>query len=47
MNALNEVNQVITNVSYYSHRTYPATISAASSFMHGEDEEDWLTADRM
>lgn len=35
MNALNEVNKVITNVSYYSHRHGPF------------EEEEWLTAERM
>ncbi|KAG7177623.1 ubiquitin carboxyl-terminal hydrolase FAF-X-like [Homarus americanus] len=35
MNALNEVNKVITNVSYYSHRHGPV------------EEEEWLTAERM
>lgn len=40
MNALNEVNKVITSVSYYSHR-HPGGSSI------GVDEEEWLTADRM
>lgn len=35
MNALNEVNKVITSVSYYSHRHGPV------------EEEEWLTAERM
>lgn len=35
MNALNEVNKVIANVSYYSHRHT------------GMEEEEWLTAERM
>ncbi|XP_077513422.1 ubiquitin carboxyl-terminal hydrolase-like faf isoform X2 [Amblyomma americanum] len=35
MNALNEVNKVIANVSYYAHRHT------------GTDEEEWLTAERM
>lgn len=35
MNALNEVNKVISNVSYYTHK-----------HSHVEDEE-WLTAGRM
>ena len=35
MNALNEVNKVITSVSYYLHRHGPV------------EEEEWLTAERM
>merc|ERR1719383_618693 len=35
MNALNEINKVITNVSYYPHRHSSV------------DEDEWLTADRM
>ncbi|RWS11107.1 putative ubiquitin carboxyl-terminal hydrolase FAF-X-like protein [Dinothrombium tinctorium] len=40
MNALNEVNKVITSVSYYSHRH-----SGGNSI--GVEEEEWLTAERM
>ena len=35
MNALNEVNKVIANVSYYTHKH------------SGLEEEEWLTAERM
>jgi ubiquitin carboxyl-terminal hydrolase 9/24 len=35
MNALNEVNKVITSVSYYPHSH------------RGPEEEEWLTAERM
>ncbi|EDO35056.1 predicted protein [Nematostella vectensis] len=35
MNALNEINKVISSVSYYTHRHTTA------------DEEEWLTAERM
>lgn len=35
MNALNEVNKVITSVSYYTHRH------------GNPEEEEWLTAERM
>ena len=35
MNALNEVNKVITNVSYYTHRHSQL------------EEDEWLTADKM
>lgn len=35
MNALNEVNKVITSVSYYPHRN------------PNVEEEEWLTAERM
>jgi ubiquitin carboxyl-terminal hydrolase 9/24 len=41
MNALNEVNKVITSVSYYSHR------HQSGGGMSGVDEEEWLTAERM
>ncbi|XP_067944193.1 ubiquitin carboxyl-terminal hydrolase 9X-like [Watersipora subatra] len=37
MNALNEVNKVIMNVSYYYNRPSQSSL----------DEEEWLTADRM
>ena len=38
MNALNEVNKVLSSVSYSSpHRSYPSQA----------DEEDWLTAEKM
>lgn len=36
MNALNEVNKVIMNVSYYYRHSQSSL-----------DEEDWLTADKM
>lgn len=35
MNALNEVNKVITNVSYYTHRHSQL------------EEDEWLTAEKM
>lgn len=35
MNALNEVNKVISSVSYYTHRH------------GNPEEEEWLTAERM
>lgn len=35
MNALNEINKVISSVSYYTHRH------------GNPEEEDWLTAERM
>ena len=35
MNALNEVNKVIANVTYYTHK------------QSGLDEEEYLTAERM
>lgn len=35
MNALNEVNKVISSVSYYTHRH------------GSPEEEEWLTAERM
>lgn len=35
MNALNEINKVISNVSYYTHRH------------GNTKEEEWLTAERM
>ena len=35
MNALNEVNKVITNVTYYPHRHGQL------------EEEEWLTAEKM
>ncbi len=35
MNALNEVNKVISSVSYYTHRP------------GNPEEEEWLTAERM
>lgn len=35
MNALNEVNKVISSVSYYTHRH------------GNSEEEEWLTAERM
>jgi ubiquitin carboxyl-terminal hydrolase 9/24 len=35
MNALNEVNKVITNVSYYTHRHSQS------------EEDEWLTAEKM
>lgn len=41
MNALNEVNKVITSVSYYSHR------HQSGGCITGVDEEEWLTAERM
>ncbi|XP_054167467.1 probable ubiquitin carboxyl-terminal hydrolase FAF-X [Oppia nitens] len=41
MNALNEVNKVITSVSYYSHRHQSTTC------MSGVEEEEWLTAEKM
>lgn len=41
MNALNEINKVLTSVAYYSHRTpqLPHCLP--------DDEMDWLTAERM
>lgn len=41
MNALNEINKVLSTVSYYPHRTAHGP--------HGppEDEMDWLTAEKM
>ncbi|XP_067634379.1 probable ubiquitin carboxyl-terminal hydrolase FAF isoform X3 [Eurosta solidaginis] len=41
MNALNEINKVLSSVSYYSHRT--------QQLQHclPDDEMDWLTAERM
>ncbi|XP_059219639.1 probable ubiquitin carboxyl-terminal hydrolase FAF isoform X3 [Stomoxys calcitrans] len=41
MNALNEINKVLTSVSYYSHRT-PQLPHCMS-----DDDLDWLTAERM
>lgn len=41
MNALNEINKVLTSVSYYSHRT-PQLAHCLP-----DDEMDWLTAERM
>lgn len=41
MNALNDINKVLTNVSYYSHR------SAQLPHCMPDDEMDWLTAERM
>lgn len=41
MNALNEVNKVITSVSYYSHR-HPG-----GGGISGVEEEEWLTAEKM
>jgi len=41
MNALNEVNKVITSVSYYSHR------HQSGAGISGVEEEEWLTAERM
>ncbi|XP_075145926.1 ubiquitin carboxyl-terminal hydrolase-like faf isoform X2 [Haematobia irritans] len=41
MNALNEINKVLTSVSYYSHRT-PQIQHCMS-----DDDLDWLTAERM
>ena len=35
MNALNEINKVISSVSYYTHRH------------GNPEEEEWLTAERM
>lgn len=48
MNALNEVNRVITSVSYYPRPPSSShhSVSAASS-SGVEDEEDFLTAERM
>ena len=40
MNALNEVNKVISNVNYPVHRQAPV------SSIDGHDDEDWLTAHR-
>jgi ubiquitin carboxyl-terminal hydrolase 9/24 len=42
MNALNEVNKVISNVSYFPHRH-----SSTSTAPIGESEEEWLTASKM
>lgn len=41
MNALNELNRVIANVAYYSHRT---PLPAAPI---GGDDEEWLSADKL
>lgn len=41
MNALNEINKVLTSVSYYSHRTQQLPHCLP------DDEMDWLTAERM
>ncbi|XP_023293279.2 probable ubiquitin carboxyl-terminal hydrolase FAF isoform X1 [Lucilia cuprina] len=41
MNALNEINKVLTSVSYYAHRT-PQLPHCMS-----DDDLDWLTAERM
>ncbi|XP_032597478.1 probable ubiquitin carboxyl-terminal hydrolase FAF isoform X3 [Drosophila grimshawi] len=41
MNALNEINKVLSSVAYYSHRSQPLPHNLP------EDEMDWLTAERM
>ncbi|XP_016979798.1 probable ubiquitin carboxyl-terminal hydrolase FAF isoform X5 [Drosophila rhopaloa] len=41
MNALNEINKVLSSVAYYSHRSQPLPHCMP------EDEMDWLTAERM
>lgn len=41
MNALNEINKVLTSVSYYSHRTQQLP------HIMSDDDLDWLTAERM
>ncbi|XP_060649387.1 probable ubiquitin carboxyl-terminal hydrolase FAF isoform X5 [Drosophila nasuta] len=41
MNALNEINKVLTSVAYYSHRSQPLPHCLP------DDEMDWLTAERM
>ncbi|XP_017847600.1 probable ubiquitin carboxyl-terminal hydrolase FAF isoform X2 [Drosophila busckii] len=41
MNALNEINKVLSSVTYYSHRSQPLTHCLP------EDDMDWLTAERM
>ncbi|XP_068152261.1 probable ubiquitin carboxyl-terminal hydrolase FAF isoform X1 [Drosophila tropicalis] len=41
MNALNEINKVLSSVAYYSHRSQPLPHCLP------EDEMDWLTAERM
>jgi len=41
MNALNEINKVLSSVAYFSHRSQPLPHCMP------EDEMDWLTADRM
>ncbi|XP_037946182.1 probable ubiquitin carboxyl-terminal hydrolase FAF isoform X2 [Teleopsis dalmanni] len=41
MNALNEINKVLTSVSFYSHR------SQQMPHCLPDDEMDWLTAERM
>lgn len=41
MNALNEINKVLTSVSYYSHR------APQMSHCLPDDDMDWLTAERM
>lgn len=43
MNALNEVNKVITSVSYYSHRHHGSSSVAAPI----TEEEEFLTAEKM
>ncbi|XP_030369464.1 probable ubiquitin carboxyl-terminal hydrolase FAF isoform X2 [Scaptodrosophila lebanonensis] len=41
MNALNEINKVLSSVAYYSHRSQPLPHCLP------DDEMDWLTAERM
>jgi len=41
MNALNEINKVLSTVSYYPHRSQNPQVGQP------DDEMDWLTADKM
>ncbi|KAI1278141.1 putative ubiquitin carboxyl-terminal hydrolase FAF-X [Halotydeus destructor] len=47
MNALNEVNKVITNVSYYSHQQGNNPGNGVVAGPTQPDDDEWLTADKL
>jgi hypothetical protein len=50
MNALNEVNKVISNITYNIQMRTSSSISgssSSSSTRNDNNEEEWLTCDRM